>query len=1210
MSMKDKIARLRDTKMIHHNWYRESYPDVLDLKMASSEHYFRFGAEMGRNPNRNFFTDYYVSEHMGPESGSENPVLHFARQAKKVTTKERDHTRDATVQLADLRHKLLTLGFTEPAIDDLRRMAKEAPLPHSRSLALRQIALWYMDDRTPESLHAALTEIAAAYALTEDIVTLAELTAMEMMCHYLLRDEAQARAIYEKAALRGEANSDAMLIRANLEADVPTRLAIINTVLERHDITPIAVLPDKGEMAGLSIYDRLTSGVVLPKVKDGPLVTVLIAGYEAAGTIGTSLRSLLEQTWQNLQIIVIDDCSPDNTCEVVEDYIRRDPRVELVRMEQNGGAYVARNRGLELARGAYVTLHDADDWSHPHKIEFQVRYMEDHPEIMGSTTQQARSTADMIFNRWSGAMHCLKINVSSFMFRREEMRATLGCWDTVRFAADSELLGRMRAVYGKQSVAAIKTGPLSFQRDSASSIVGDEVLGMRGFYFGVRKEYYDAQVAYHGREEHLKYDGDIAKRPFHVPRPMRPDRASLPTKPHFDIIIASEFRMGGGSLNSCIEEIKASVAAGLRVGLVWMFRYDLEGRKTYTAMPQVRELIDGVNVQSLSFGEVATCDLLIVRYPPVLQHVQRYVPSIDAGTIHVIVNQPPVSDYSSEGVKRYDIATCAENLRLMFGKNATWFPIGPNIRNALLENHANEMSVISISSEDWVNVIDVPSWTRKNYRLDPQRPLRIGRHSRDNALKWPETRDKLSAAYPQSGDIEVHVLGGITSLQKMMPDQPPNWTVHEFGSMEPAEFLSHLDVFVYFHHKDWVESFGRTIFEAMATGVPVILPQSYASVFGDAALYATPETAIGIARDLCADVARYDAQVRYALDFVSSRYGYKMHRDRIAALQANIVPDEIIENALPVVQDIPVTETEDEPEPDLNATPAEKRVVVDKVALARLGHLRCIDWPTEDLSVDERQRIQFERDGLRYDMLWAPARLPRDRTRLFVLFSGRVFRDKMNPPVFQRWSWASRFPGNCLYVSDPSLWLNPSLGLAWYTGTAKHDPLPVIANTVRRIAETKAIAAQDIYGYGSSGGGFTALRFASLFDGAGAIAINPQVNILNYFPGLLKPWMRHCLPGFTQEELAERFSDRLSLLPHMPQLTHRRLIYAQNRMDKHHLIEHYPTFCTAAGVGVEACNTGRFRRILFDEPGGHPAAETQDVFHQILQIITTDTEWT
>lgn len=901
MSMKDKIELLRSTRMIHHKWYRAEYPDVFALNMAATEHYFRFGAAMNRNPNLKFNTAFYAAENMSNNADTDNPVLHFVRHGRKFVTREPDFTSDAKTYLADLRHKLLTLGFTEPAIADLRRFAEEAPLPHSRALAIRHIALWHMDGRTPEGLRSALTETAAARALTDDIVTLSELTAMEMMCHYLLGDDAKARSIYENAALRGEANSDAMLIRANLENDLSTRLAIINIVLERHDISPIAILPNSGFASPLPIYDRLTSAIPLPEVLDNPLVTVLIASYNAADTIGTCLRSLLEQTWKNLQIIVIDDCSTDTTCNVVEEYMRRDPRIELLRMERNNGAYVARNSGLSLARGKYVTLHDADDWSHPSKIEFQGRYMEEHLDVLGSTTQQARSTTDMMFNRWSGAMHCLKVNVSSFMFRREKILDSIGCWDTVRFAADSEFINRIKKMHGRKSVVSIKTGPLSFQRDSASSIVGDEVLGMRGFYFGVRKEYNDAQIAYHNCEENLKYDGNILKRPFYVPRPMRPDRAEIPIKPHFDIIIASEFRMGGGSLNSCIEEIKASVAAGLRVGLIWMFRYDLGGQKIYTALPQVRELIDGVHVKSLSFGELATCDLLIVRYPPVLQYVQRYVPTVDATKINVIINQPPVSDYGPNGVARYDIVECARNLRQMFGKDATWFPIGPNIRNALQMHHADDLKEITLSADDWVNLINLPEWTRKNYRVDLERPLRIGRHSRDNILKWPETREQLTAAYPVVSNVEVHVLGGIDSLYEMLPERPSNWTVHGFGSMKPRDFLASLDVFIYFHHKDWVESFGRTIIEAMATGVPVILSKSYAAVFGDAALYASPETAIEIARDLCADIERYDKQVERALTFVSSQYGFQVHSNRIAALHKEIGKHDILTDALPVV---------------------------------------------------------------------------------------------------------------------------------------------------------------------------------------------------------------------------------------------------------------------------------------------------------------------
>lgn len=888
MSIKNDQAKLRATKMVHHEWYQETYPDVFALKMASTEHYLRYGAAMGRNPNAKFDTKYYLSQAEKAGPVLENPILHYvARMNGPDRIEFPDFEKEMKAQLADLRHKLLTLGLTEPAIAELRDLSRTSPLPLGRALALRQIALWYMDGRTPEGLTAALVELAAARVETDHIETLSELTATEMMCHYLLGDVARARAVYEAAALRGEINSDAMLIRANLEQEVPVREAIINVVLERHDITPISFLPNHLHEPELSLYDRLTSAIQLPEVTEGPLVTVLIASYNADKTIKTALRSLREQTWRNLQIIVIDDCSPNpRSCAVVEECARLDPRIELVRMEKNGGAYIARNRGLDLARGKYVTLHDADDWSHPHKIEFQVKYMEDHPGIMGSTTQQARSTADMMFNRWSGAMHCLKINMSSLMFRREEMREKLGYWDTVRFGADSELLVRMKAVFGKSCIATLKTGPLSFQRDSDSSIVADDILGMRGFYFGVRKEYHDAQVAHHARAAHLKYDNNVKKRPFPVPRAMRPDRDNLPVKPHFDVIIASDFRMGGGSVKSCLEEIRASVAAGLRIGLIWMFRYDQGGRKIFTALPEVRSLIDGEQVKSVVFGEEASCDLLIIRYPPVLQHMQRYLPRIEAGEIKVIVNQPPVSDYGPDGVLRYRLADCARNLRQMFGKDASWHPIGPKIREALLTQHADELSEIHLSDEDWVNIIDVSSWSRGEYLPHPDRPIRIGRHSRDNAMKWPDNPETVAKVYPTSRRFEVHILGGINSIRHLVPVTPPNWTVHKFDALQARDFLAGLDVFVYFHNSNWVESFGRTIFEAMAVGVPVILPPDYRTVFGEAALYATPDQVQTMVMQLCSDPACYAAQVDKARAYVAVHYGYQMHSDRLEKVRA------------------------------------------------------------------------------------------------------------------------------------------------------------------------------------------------------------------------------------------------------------------------------------------------------------------------------------
>ena len=143
--------------------------------------------------------------------------------------------------------------------------------------------------------------------------------------------------------------------------------------------------------------------------------------------------------------------------------------------------------------------------------------------------------------------------------------------------------------------------------------------------------------------------------------------------------------------------------------------------------------IDGRTVDVLTYGEHASCDLLIVRYPPVLYRYSRFMPRIDAGNIKVVVNQPPFSDYTDDRIVRYELADCATNIRRYFGKDATWHPIGPLVRDTLTEHHADQLNHINLSDENWHNIIDISGWDRGSRQRGPNDRLRIGRHSRDHS---------------------------------------------------------------------------------------------------------------------------------------------------------------------------------------------------------------------------------------------------------------------------------------------------------------------------------------------------------------------------------------------------------------------------------------------------------------------------------------------
>jgi glycosyltransferase involved in cell wall biosynthesis len=103
-----------------------------------------------------------------------------------------------------------------------------------------------------------------------------------------------------------------------------------------------------------------------------PLVSAIIPAYNAAGTIGKTLESVLLQTYQNLEVVVVDDGSTDGTASIVEKFAERDQRVILIQ-QSNAGVAAARNRALQAAHGEFVAPIDADDIWYPRKIEKQVK---------------------------------------------------------------------------------------------------------------------------------------------------------------------------------------------------------------------------------------------------------------------------------------------------------------------------------------------------------------------------------------------------------------------------------------------------------------------------------------------------------------------------------------------------------------------------------------------------------------------------------------------------------------------------------------------------------------------------------------------------------------------------------------------------------------------------------------------------------------------
>lgn len=105
------------------------------------------------------------------------------------------------------------------------------------------------------------------------------------------------------------------------------------------------------------------------------LVTVIIPVYNSEKYISKTIYSVINQTYEDIEIIVIDDCSSDGSLEIVKQLKRENPMIQVIAFEENLGVAYARNKGIDLAKGQFVAFIDADDIWKPDKLEKQVGFM-------------------------------------------------------------------------------------------------------------------------------------------------------------------------------------------------------------------------------------------------------------------------------------------------------------------------------------------------------------------------------------------------------------------------------------------------------------------------------------------------------------------------------------------------------------------------------------------------------------------------------------------------------------------------------------------------------------------------------------------------------------------------------------------------------------------------------------------------------------------
>ena len=603
--------------------------------------------------------------------------------------------------------------------------------------------------------------------------------------------------------------------------DTAAWLKAFNRPFEENGLSPVRLRP------GHTIpFNRLAS-TTDEQINDGPLVTVIQTVFNPEpDDLWAAANSILEQTWQNLELLMIDDCSPEMPEGLMEDLEASDPRVRVIRLPRNGGTYRARNSGLLAARGEFVTGMDSDDWSHPERIARQMQCMLSDPTAIGVDTRANRTSDEL--QRLSLGQGEDRRCEASLLVRRADALA-IGGYLPARKAADSEFRLRLERWAGTP-VTSLRL-PLYMIRLSQGSLSRSDFRpgwshqSRRAFYGSFSQWHADAGLAAlngHGTEgnDELPFSGGPAR-----------IVGTRPLDAEVDLCIVADWR---GACDRFVDEV-TTLAELTKVAVLHVdapFTVPLDSRRLDS---KLQSLINRGVVRRVYPDEWIDINTLLVRDPSLLQFVPN---AFECMSVRSAVL---VADGRDCGVL-YDPDRAWE-IADRFSGTAVWVQAGdvsivPNLISAsdMLEDH-------------YPVVVRAERFSR-SVLTDRRGRSVVGRLGSAMPMAWPGP-GVFADVYPDEEHLQVRVLGETSGAQKVMKwsELPMNWLQCDARRVSRKDFWRTLTGVVHYGRSS--ESLrAEDVIEALVAGTPVITDQFAEGPLADCVINVSADKALRTARSL------------------------------------------------------------------------------------------------------------------------------------------------------------------------------------------------------------------------------------------------------------------------------------------------------------------------------------------------------------------------